>query len=222
MVVTTLTLDGLDNDGAGRMVPALDKVLNLVETSLFDLLVLLDVLLERVFKLGEGSLRPIKGRDVDLMNSLGSGCGKRSKETAVETSFEGEDRKVGATWRLVVHGTVELLGTEFDLWATALLLSAPHESGLVSSLVGIGTSHGSKNVVQALGGNSEKTRLEKIGPVVGRESSKSRSVHDGADHLRARSGLEKGRVVVTDGNGSNLSEAVAIVSSDLAMYTQYK
>jgi len=215
VVVTTLTLDGLDNDGAGRMVPALDEVLNLIKTSLLDLLVLLDVLLERVFKLGEGSLGPVKGRNVDLMDSLGSGCGKRSKETTVETSLEGEDRKVGATWRLVVHGTVELLGTEFNLWATTFLLSAPHESGLVSSLVGIGTSHGSKNVIQALGCNSEKTGLEKIGPVVGRKSSKSRSVHDGVDHLGARSGLEKGRVVVADGNGSNLSEAGAIVNFDL-------
>ncbi|KAI6757188.1 hypothetical protein HG531_003013 [Fusarium graminearum] len=157
VVVTALALDGLDNDGAGRVVPALNKVLNLIDTSLLDLLVLLNILLERVLELGEGSLRPVESRDIDLVNCLGSGCGKRSKETAVETSLEGKDREVGTTGRLVVHGTIELLGAKVDIRTTSLLLSAPHESGFVGSLVGVGTSHGSEDVIQALRGNTEKT-----------------------------------------------------------------
>lgn len=70
MVITTLTLDGLDNDGTGRKVPALDKVLDLIDTGLLNLLVLFHIFLKRVLELREASLRPVERRDVNLVNSL--------------------------------------------------------------------------------------------------------------------------------------------------------
>lgn len=118
----------------------------------------------------------------------------------MEAGFKGKNREVGATRSMVVHCTVKLLGAELDIRAATLLLSTPHKGSLVGGLVGVRPSHGSEDVVQALRGNSKKAGLEKFGPVVGRESSKSRSVDNGVDHFGAGSSLEKGRVVVTNRN----------------------
>lgn len=79
VVVTTLGLDGLDHDGGGGQVPGGDEVLNLVKAGLLGLAVLLDVVLEGVLEQGEGGLGPVKGGNVELVNGLGAGGGKRAK-----------------------------------------------------------------------------------------------------------------------------------------------
>jgi hypothetical protein len=175
-------------------------VLYFIKTSLLNLLVLLHVLLERIFELGESRLRPVESRDVDLVDSLGAGSRKRSKETTVEAGLERKNREIRASGGMVIHSSVKFLSAEINLRATTLLLSAPHKGGLVGSLVRIRASHGGKDIIQTLGSNSEKTGLEKIGPVVRGEGSEGRSVDNGVHHLRAGGGLEKGRVVITDCN----------------------
>lgn len=207
VVITTLALNGLNDNGAGRQVPALDKMLNLIKTILLGLAVLGSVLLERILELGKSSLRPVEGRNIDLVNSLGSGSRKRAKQTAVETSLKRQDRELRGTRGLVAHGGLELSLGELNIGATTLDLSAVHKSSLVSGLVGVGASHGSEDVVETLGGNLEETALKKLSPVVGRESTESWSVHNGVGHLGGGSGLEEVGVVVTDTNGRNLGEA---------------
>lgn len=50
--------------------PRLDEVLDLVEARLLGFCVLGGVLFQRVPELGEGGLRPVKGRDVELVDGF--------------------------------------------------------------------------------------------------------------------------------------------------------
>lgn len=95
VVVTTLGLDGLDHDGGHGVVELLDETLDLLEAALLLGGVLLDVLLQRVLQLGEGSLGPVKGGDVQLVDGLGAGGGQGTEETAVEGRLEGQDGELG-------------------------------------------------------------------------------------------------------------------------------
>lgn len=207
VVVTTLRLDGLDDDGGRGQVPRLDELLDLCERIGLGLGVLLNVLLQRVLELGEGSLRPVEGGNVELVDGLGAGGGERAKQTAVETGLEGQDGELRSTRRLVVHGSLHLLLGKLNGRATSLLLPPPHESCLVCRLVGVGTGHGGEDLVQALGGNLEDTGLENLSPVVGGEVAECGSVDDGVDHLGALSSLDEGWVVVTDRDRGNLGVA---------------
>jgi hypothetical protein len=103
VIVTALGLDRLDNDGGGRAVEGRDDVLNLLEAALLLTGVLFGVLLKGVLELREGSLWPVKGGNVELVDGLGASAGERSKETAVEAATEGQDRHVGRAGCLVVH-----------------------------------------------------------------------------------------------------------------------
>ncbi|KUI60105.1 hypothetical protein VP1G_11164 [Cytospora mali] len=169
MVVTTLGLDGLDDDSTRGQVPGLDEVLDLGKRVLLGLAVLLNMLLERVLEQGEGGLGPIKSGNVELVDRLGAGGGKGAKQTAVEGGPEGQDGQLRSTRGLVVHRRGQFLLSELNVVATTLLLSLPHESRLVSRLVGVRAGHGGEHLVEALGGHLEDTRSQDFGPVVGRE-----------------------------------------------------
>lgn len=208
MVVTTLRLDGLDHDGGHGVVELLDEALDLLEAALLLGGVLLDVLLQRVLQLGEGSLGPVEGGDVQLVDGLGAGGGQGTEKTAVEGRLEGQDGELGRAGALVVHGRLNLLSGELDLGATTLELAVVHEGSLVGGLVGIGTSHGSEDLVQALGGSTEDTGLQDVGPVGGGEVTQSRTVDQGGDHLLGLGHLLEVGVVVANRDGGNLSVAM--------------
>lgn len=209
VVVTTLGLDGLDDDGTGGNAVVEDQVLDLGEGSLLGLLVLLDVLLERVLEEGEGSLGPVEGGDVKLVDGLGAGGGEGAKQTAVEGGLEGHDGELlGGAGRLVVHGGEKLLLSELDVGTATLLLALPHESSLVGSLVGVGAGHGSEDLVQTLGGDLEDTGAQDLGPVIGRKVAQSRTVDQGVDDCIALHGLDEVGVVVAHGDRSNLGVAI--------------
>lgn len=70
VVVTTLALDGLDNQAGHGELPRLDELLHLVEASLLLGGVVGLVLVERVLECREGSLRPVEGRDIQLVDGL--------------------------------------------------------------------------------------------------------------------------------------------------------
>ena len=205
VVVTTLRLDGLDHHGSDGVVELLNEALNLSQAALLLGGVLLDVVLQRVLQLGERGLGPVKGGDIQLVDCLATGGGQGAKETAVEGRLEGENRQLGRTGTLVVHGGEHLLLGELDLGATTLQLAVVHEGCLVGSLVGIGASHGGENLVQALRGSTEGTSLENVSPIRGGEVAQGRAVNQGALHLGGGGNLLEVGVVVSNGNRSNLS-----------------
>ena len=89
VVVATLRLNGLDDDGSRWVVEGGDDLLNLLEAALLLASVLLGVLLKRVLELREGSLGPVEGRDVELVDRLGASGREGAEETAVEATTEG-------------------------------------------------------------------------------------------------------------------------------------
>jgi len=88
VVITTLRLDGLDNDSGRRVMEGRNDVLNLLQATLLLAGVLLGVLLERVLELREGCLWPVEGGDVQLVDGLGAGAGERAEKAAVEATTE--------------------------------------------------------------------------------------------------------------------------------------
>lgn len=118
----------------------------------------------------------------------------------------------------VGHGTLELLGSEVDVGTTTLLLSVPHESGLVCGLVGIRARESHEDLVHALGSDLEGTGLEDITPGAGGEVTERRTVDQGGDHLGRLRSLLQVWVIVTDGDrgdlGVDIEEGVAIKISE--------
>lgn len=180
MVVTALGLDGLNDSSNYWVVEGRDDALELLETSLLFSFVLGHVLVQRVFKLREGSHRPVKGRNIKLVDRFGVRSRKTAKQTTVEALGEGEDRVVWSTRGLVDHGGINLLRGK--VLAAALLGSPPDESSFVGRLVGIGPSGGSEDLVKTLGGGSQDAGGEDLGPVGGGEVSQGGTVDDGVDH----------------------------------------
>ena len=204
VVVATLRLNGLDDDGRRWVVEGGDDLLNLFKAALLLASVLLGVLLKRVLELREGGLGPVKGRDVELVNRLGASGREGAEETAVEATTEGQDRHVGRARCLVVHGRLNVLLGELDIVSTTLLLSLVHESRLVGKLVGVGTSGSGKDLVKTLRRSAQETSLEDLSPVVGREVAHGGTVDQGRGHLGAHGGLQQGWVAVTNRDGGDL------------------
>lgn len=207
VVVTTLRLDGLDDNSGDGVVPLLDETLGLLQAALLFLSVLLSVLLQGVLQGGEGSLGPVKGRDVQLVDGLAAGCRQTAEQTTVEGRLEGHDGQLRRTRGLVLHGRLQLLLSELGLSATTLALTVVHKGGLVGSLVGIRAGQGGKHLVKALGGSLEDTSVQDVSPVVRGEVTQSRSVDQSIDHLGRLCHLAEVGVVVADGDGGNLSIA---------------
>ena len=85
------------------------------------------------------------------------------------------------------------------------MLTLPHESSLICELIGVRTSLGREDLVEAFWRDRENASLENVSPVMLREVAKRWSVDNGRNHLwRACSELQSG-VVVPHRNGSNLS-----------------
>lgn len=210
VVVTTLGLDGFDDNGGDGVVEGLDDALGFFEAALLFGGVLFNVLLERVLEHWERSLRPVEGRNVELVNRLGAGGGERAEETAVESGLEGHDGELRRAGRLVGHGGDEIGLREVDFGTTTLALAVVHECSLVGSLVGVGAGERGEDLVHALGRSGEHTRLEQLSPIVRREVTERRAVDEGVDHLGRRSGLAEGLIVVTDGDGGDLGIAVPL------------
>lgn len=207
VVVAALGLDGLHHDGRDRVVEFFDDPLDLLQAALLLLGVLLGVLLERVLQGGEGSLGPVKGRDVELVDGLAAGGGKTAKQTAVEGRLERQDRQLRGSGRLVQHGRCHVLLGEFDVRTSALLLTTVDERGLVGGLVGIRASHGGEHLVQALRSDLEDAALQNVCPFSRREVAQGWSVDQCPSHLRRSCRLEEVWVVVSNRNGSNLGIA---------------
>lgn len=207
VVVSTLGLDGLDNDGGDRVVPFLDQTLGLLEAALFLLGVLLSMLFKWVLEGGERRLGPVEGRDVELVDGLTAGGGQTAKETAVESRLEGHDRQLWGAWRLVVHGSLQFLLSELLLGTSTLQLTVVHESGFVGSLVGVRSGHGGEDLVQALGGDLEDTSVQDVSPVSRGEVAQGWSVDQRGSHLGRLSDFGEMGVVVANRDRSNLSVA---------------
>jgi hypothetical protein len=220
MVITTLRLNGLHYDSSDGVVPFLDQALGFLQAALLLLSVLLSVLLERILQRREGSLGPVKGGDIELVNGLTASRGKTAEETTVEASLKRHDRQLRRSGGLVQHTRLKLFLGEFLLGAATLLLTVVHESGLISGLVGVGTRHSGKYLVQALGSDLQNASLQDVSPVSGREITKSWPVDQGGSHLRRSGHLEKVRVVVTNGNRRDLG--IAAVGLELPFHLQVK
>lgn len=105
VVVASLGLDGLNNDGARGDAVVEDQILDLGKGGLLGLLVLLNVFLQRVLEQREGGLGPVECGDVQLVDRLGAGGGERAEQAAVEGGLEGHDGELlRGAGRLVVHG----------------------------------------------------------------------------------------------------------------------
>lgn len=208
VVIATLGLDGLDDDGSGWVGEGSDEALDVSECVSLSLCILGSVLLERVFEEREGGLGPVEGGDVELVDGLGAGGGEGAEEAAVEGGFEGEDGEVRGAGEGVVHAGGELLGGEFDVGAAAALLGFVHECGFEGALVGVGAGGGGEDLVEAFGCNAEDAGLEDLSPVVGGEVAECGAVDEGVDHLGGLGGFGEGWVVVTDWDGGNLSIAM--------------
>lgn len=205
VVVAALTLNGLNNNGSRRQVPGLDQVLNLFKAGLFSPCVLLGVLVKWVLELGESRLGPVEGRNVKLVDGLGASGRQATKQTAVKASLERQDRKLRRAGGLVLHCTLNFLGSEVNFRATSFHLSLIHEGSLVGDFVGIGTGHGGVDVVKALGSDLQDTSLQDVGPCVGGKVTQRGTIDDGINHLRGLSNLSELGIVVPHRNGGNLS-----------------
>lgn len=211
VVVTTLRLDGLNDETGHGADPRLDEVLNLLEASLLLGLVLLDMLLKRVLEGREGSLGPVEAGDIELVDSLGSGGGERTEATAVEGVSEAHDGKIGRTGLGVVKARSLLLLGPLDT-LTSLSAAVEHEGGLVGKLVGLRSGLSSEDLVEALGGNLHETGVEEVNPLVGGEVANGRSVDESGNHLGGLGSLDEGSIVVANGDGGDLSIAARSVS----------
>lgn len=210
VVVTTLRLDGLNDDSGNRVVEGLDDVLNFLKAALLLLSVLLRVLLKRVLESRERSLGPVKGRDIKLVDGLAAGGGQTAEETTVEGLLEGQNGQVRGTRELVHHGRGVLLLGELRIGSSTLTLTVPHERSLVGSLVGLRTRRASEHLVHALGSGLEETGLQDMSPVSGGEVTRSRSVDQGIDHLLGLGNLLEVGVVVSHRDRGNLGIAVDV------------
>lgn len=208
MVISSLGLDGFDDDGGNWVVVAGDQLLDFRQGSGFNGLVLFNILLERILQDGERCLWPVKGRNIQLVDGLAASGGERAEETTVERGLEGQDGKWWRSRRGVVHAGFQFSFGEFHIVSSTLLLTFPHESCLVGSLVGVGSGHGGEDLVQSLRSYLEDTGLENRGPVMRRKVSQRWSVDEGIDHLLgAGSSLERW-VAIAYWDGSDLGIAV--------------
>lgn len=126
----------------------------------------------------------------------------------MECGFEGHDRVVGGAGGLVGHGRGDFLGCEVFLGATTLELGVVHESSLVSGFVGVGAGGSGEDLVQALGGNLEETGFEDVCPGAGGEVTQGRSVDQRAHHLGGFGSFKESGIVVSDGDGGDLSVSI--------------
>ena len=210
VVVTTFGLNGLNDETSNGALPRGDEDLDLLEASLLLSSVLLNVLLKRVLESREGSLGPVEGGDIKLVNSLGSSGRERTETTAVEGVPEAHDGKLRGTRACVIEArSLVLLGPLNTL--TSLSASVEHESSLVGKLVGLGTRLSSEDVVETLGGNSHETSVEEVNPLLAGEVTDGRSVNEGRDHLGGLRSLDEGGVVVANRDGGNLSVDIEVL-----------
>jgi len=82
VVVSSLGLDGFDDNGAGGKRVREDETFNICESLFFDLLVFLDVIFERVLEEREGCLWPVECWNIEFVNWLGASGGKRAEKTS--------------------------------------------------------------------------------------------------------------------------------------------
>ena len=100
MVVSSLGLNGLDNEGSNGTVRRAsllgvdNGLFNGSKRGLLSLSVLPCVLREGVLYVRLCNDGPVEGRDVELVNGLGSSCRKRSEETAVEGAGEAQNGEI--------------------------------------------------------------------------------------------------------------------------------
>lgn len=106
---------------------------------------------------------------------------------------------------MIQHRRRHVFWRKVHVGATTLELPAPHESCFVRGFIGIGASHGSEDLIEAFGCNPQDARLENGRPVVLGEVAKGRAIDQRGSHFRRGRREEKGRVVVADRNGGNLS-----------------
>jgi len=210
VVVTTLGLDGLNDETGNGAVPRGDEALNLLEASLLLGGILLSVLLERVLEGREGSLGPVEAGDIKLVNGLGAGGGERAEATAVEGVAEAHDGELGGTGLGVLEAGVDLLIVPVNT-LTTLAAAVEHEGSLVGQLVGLGARLSSEDVAEALGGNLHEAVAEDVNPLVGGEVAHGRSVDEGRGHLRGLGSLDQGLVVVANGDGGDLGVDIEVL-----------
>jgi hypothetical protein len=123
----------------------------------------------------------------------------------VEPLLERHDGHIRSTGSLVVHRRVDVCLGELSIVASTLLLTLPHESGFICELVGVRTSLGRKDLVEALWRDRENASLENVSPVMLREVAKRWTVDNGRHHLRRACCELQSGIVVPHRNGSNLS-----------------
>jgi len=209
VVVTTLGLNGLNNETGNGAMPRGHDALNFFKASLLLGSVLLDVLLKRVLESREGGLGPVEARDIKLVDSLGAGGGEGAETTAVERVLETHDGELRRARLGVLKARVDLLLIPVSV--AALAATVEHESSLVGKLVGLRSGLSSEDVAETLGGDLHEAVTEDIDPLVGRKVANRRTVDESGDHFGRLGSLDQSVVVVSDRDGSNLGVDIEVL-----------
>jgi hypothetical protein len=209
VVVTTLRLNGLNNETGNGAMPCGHDALNFFKASLLLGSVLLDVLLKGVLKSREGGLGPVEARDVELVDSLGAGGREGAETTAVERVLEAHDGELRGARLGVLKAGINLLLVPVSV--ATLATTVEHESSLVGKLVGLRSRLSSKDVAEALGGDLHEAVTEDIDPLVGGKVANRRTVNESGDHLGGLGSLDQCVVVVSNGDGSNLGVDIEVL-----------
>ena len=143
------------------------------------------------------------------MDGLGSGGGKRAKETTVESSLKGKNRHLGRTRARVDHGRGDFLLRKGSVVAT-LLGTLVHKSSLVGSLVGTRAREIGPDLVKTRRSTSQQTLGKDVSVVRRREVTQSRSVDNGIDVLVRLGSLDQSGVIVTKRDRGNLGVDIEV------------
>jgi hypothetical protein len=209
VVVTTLGLNGLNNETCNGAMPRGHDALNFFKASLLFSRVLLDMLLERVLESRKGGLGPVEARDIELVNSLGAGGREGAETTTVERVLETHDGEFRRARFGVLKAGVDLLLVPVSV--ATLATTVEHESSLVGKLVGLRSRLSSEDVAEALGGDLHKAVTENIDPLVGRKVANRRAVDESGDHFGGLGSLDQSVVVVSHRDGSNLGVDIEVL-----------
>ena len=204
MIVAALGLDRLDDDGGDGVMESLDEVLGFFEAALLLGGVFGGELVEGIFDVGEGSLRPVEGRDVEFVDRFTARGREGAEEAAMESGTEGENRHMWRARHLVVHGGGDFLSSGLDISTTTFLAPFPHEGSFVCKFIRFRAGRGSENLVETFRGNFENAIFEDLGVVVLRKVAQGRAIDDSAGHFGRCGHLEKLRVAVANWYGGDL------------------
>jgi len=129
----------------------------------------------------EGGDWPVERGYVKFVDGLGVRGGENAHGASVEGAVEREDAEVRAAGGLVDHARRHLLRTEVTL---SLLLSVPHEDGLVRIFVGARSTGHRCDLIEAGRCYVQKNVFQLVVPVGARKYAQGGSIYN--SFLKAR------------------------------------